>query len=103
MTQYALYALAAVLLFCIGIYGVIVRRHLVRKIMAVNVAGSGVFMLLVAMARRAPDLPPDPVPHAMVLTGIVVAFSATAFALALAARIHRVTGRAVIDKGDPTR
>ena len=35
---------------------------------------------------------PDPVPHAMVLTGIVVAVSATAFALVLARRIYSVTG-----------
>jgi multicomponent Na+:H+ antiporter subunit C len=34
----------------------------------------------------------------MVLTGIVVAVSATAFALALARRIHAITGAAVLDE-----
>ena len=45
----------------------------------------GVFMMLVALASRTTGIAtrPDPVPHAMVLTGIVVAVSATALGLAL--------------------
>jgi multicomponent Na+:H+ antiporter subunit C len=101
MSAYTVYAFGAVALFCIGLYGVIVRRHLVRKIIALNIMGSGVFMLLVAYSRRVPDIAPDPVPHAMVLTGIVVAFGASTFALALAVRIHRATGRATLDRGEP--
>ena len=42
--------------------------------------GNGIFLLLIAMAARAPG-EPDPVPHAMVLTAIVVAVSATAVML----------------------
>lgn len=91
MSQFTLFALASVLLFCMGLHGLIVRRHLVRKILSFNVMSAGVFLFLVSVARRAPDAP-DPVPQAMVLTGIVVAVSATAFALALARRIHAVTG-----------
>jgi multicomponent Na+:H+ antiporter subunit C len=44
--------------------------------------GTGVFMVLVATAVSDGRVA-DPVPHAMVLTGIVVAVSATAFSLAL--------------------
>jgi multicomponent Na+:H+ antiporter subunit C len=90
ITQYDVYALGALALFSIGLYGMIVCRHLVRKVIALNFAGSGVFMLLVAFARRAPDTA-DPVPQAMVLTGIIVAFAATAFALALVLRVYRET------------
>ena len=99
ITQFDIYALGALALFSIGLHGLIVCRHLVRKIIAFNIAGSGVFLLLVALGRRAPETV-DPVPQAMVLTGIVVAFAATAFALDLSLRIHRETGRAVLDQGD---
>lgn len=92
MSQFQLYGLAGVVIFSLGIYGVIVHAHLIRKILAVNFMGSGIFLLLGAVARRIPDEMPDPVPHAMVLTGIVVAVSATAFALALTRRIHTETG-----------
>ena len=102
ITQYDIYALGALALFSIGLHGMIVCRHLVRKVIALNFAGSGVFMLLVAFARRAPDAV-DPVPQAMVLTGIVVAFAATAFALALVLRVYRETGRAVLDEDDAGR
>jgi len=46
---------------------------------------------LVAIAYRGPEAP-DPVPHAMVVTGIVVAFASTALAVALARHIHAETG-----------
>jgi multicomponent Na+:H+ antiporter subunit C len=82
------YGLIGVSLFAVGLYGLIAAEHLLRKVLAVNVMGSAVFLLLVASAYRSPGLWPDPVPHAMVLTGIVVAVSATAVALALIRRLQ---------------
>jgi multicomponent Na+:H+ antiporter subunit C len=81
------FALAGGLLFALGLHALLVRARLLRKVLAVNVAGTGVFLLLVAAAHRA-DGAPDPVPHALVLTGIVVAVSATALALALIRRLQ---------------
>ena len=82
-----IYLLASVALVTMGIIGVFAARDVVRKLLALNITGAGIFLLLVALAGRRPDGPPDPVPHAMVLTGIVVAESATALALALARRV----------------
>lgn len=89
-----LYAMVGVGLFCLGLYSVIVHAHLFRKILAINVMGSGVFLVLVALANRTHVAMPDPVPHAMVITGIVVAVSATAFALMLLLRVVEETGQA---------
>jgi multicomponent Na+:H+ antiporter subunit C len=94
------YALAGIALFSISLYAMIVHEHLLRKILALNLMGSGVFLVLVAMARRHSPGPPDPVPHALVLTGIVVAVSATALALALACRVHAETGQARLPEKD---
>ena len=93
MSAVFLYALAGVGLFTLGLYALIVHRHLLRKILAINVMGSGVFLVLVALGGRTPGTSPDPVPHAMVITGIVVAVSATALALALMLRLQAETGR----------
>jgi multicomponent Na+:H+ antiporter subunit C len=90
VNSFLIYALSAILLVGIGLYGVIAHSHLLRKIIALNVMSSGVFMLFIALARRAPEAP-DPVPHAMVITGIVVAVSATAVALALLLRMTAAT------------
>ena len=83
------YAALGVLLFAMGLLGLVSGRHPVRKILALNVMGAGIFLFLVAAAARDSSGGPDPVPHAMVLTGIVVAVSATALALALAGRIQQ--------------
>lgn len=94
MSTVFLYALVGVGLFCLGFYALIVHAHLLRKILAVNVMGSGVFLILAALAKRTGNAAPDSVPHAMVITGIVVAVSATAFALALMLRVVAATGKA---------
>ena len=91
MTNVTLYALCGVVLFGIGFYGVVILGHLLRRVIAFNLMGTGVFLILIAFAHRTPGGRPDPVPHAMVLTGIVVAVSATA--LALLRRFHRETGQ----------
>ncbi len=94
MSSAFLYALVGVGLFTLGLYALIVHTHLLRKILAINVMASGVFLVLVALAARTQAATPDPVPHAMVITGIVVAVSATALALALMLRVRAETGRA---------
>jgi len=91
-----LYLLAGAALFAIGLYGLIARRHLLRRIVAVNVMGNGVFLVFITLAASAPGEPADPVPHAMVLTGVVVAVCATGLALTLAGRVQATTGRAAL-------
>jgi multicomponent Na+:H+ antiporter subunit C len=89
LTAQWLYGLAGCLVIGIGLGNALLGSSLLKRVLAINVMGAGVFMLLIAVAYRGPDLNPDPVPHALVLTGIVVAVSATALALALARRLDR--------------
>jgi multicomponent Na+:H+ antiporter subunit C len=97
---YQLYALSAGALFCIGLRGVLNSREVLRKIIAVNIMGGGVFLLLVSIARRNALESPDPVPHAMVLTGIVVAISATALAIGLARQLAASGGGITLEEDD---
>lgn len=90
MTTGMLFALAGAALFALGAAGVVLLAHLLRRILAFNLMGSGAFLVLVGLAQRN-DVP-DPVPQAMVLTGIVVAVAATALALALVRKLHALTG-----------
>lgn len=78
-----IYGLAGAGLFALGVRGALLHRSLLGRVLSINVCGAGVFLALVILAYRGWGLPPDPVPHALVLTGIVVAVSATALALAL--------------------
>ncbi len=96
MSNVFLFALVGVGLFSLGFYALIMYAHLLRKILAVNIMGSGVFLVLVALAKRTGDALPDPVPHAMVLTGIVVAVSATALALILLLKVSAKSGQTTL-------
>jgi multicomponent Na+:H+ antiporter subunit C len=98
MNPVYVYAAAGVLLFLLGLDGFLRQPHLLKKLVSLNVASTGVFLLLVALAFRGET--PDPVPHALVLTGIVISVSATAYAVVLAARRFRVTGSATLDDRD---
>lgn len=92
MSPALFYSLTGIILFLLGLYALNVHVHLLRKILAFNVMSSGVFLVLAGLARRAPTGTPDPVPHAMVITGIVVAVAATALALVLMLRLRDATG-----------
>lgn len=97
MSSYQVYALGGGLLFAIGAYGLMTRRHIVHRIIAANFMGSGVFLLLIGLGNRSGGETPDPVPQAMVLTGIVVTVALTALGLAIAKRYYSLTGLTNID------
>ena len=90
MSVETLFALTACVLVGIGLYGLIAQPHPLRKLIAFNIMGSGVFVLFGALAKRgaAAGLPADPVPQALLITAIVVAFAATAVTVALLLRPH---------------
>ena len=95
MTPVALYGLAASGLVGIGLFGLLTHPDPLRRLLAFNLLGGGVFLLFGVVARRgaSADLAGDPVPQAIVITGLVVAFAATTLAVALLLRL-RGAGRA---------
>lgn len=89
MNQWTLYATSGVAVVMVALWGLFVSENMIRRIIAANLMGGGVFLVLVALARRSASSVPDPVPHALVLTGIVVSVSATGLALVLAKRLQQ--------------
>jgi multicomponent Na+:H+ antiporter subunit C len=83
-TPEKLFLFVGAVLVALGLRGVYREAESLRRIISINVIGNGVFLILVALAARGVEGEPDPVPHAMVLTGIVVAVCSTALALTLA-------------------
>jgi len=103
MSNATLFGLCASALVGLGLYGLVVHPQPLRKILAFNLLGSGVFLFFGVVARRgaAAGLGGDPVPQAMVITGIVVAFAATAMAVAMLLRLFDETGRSTVDADHP--
>jgi len=90
---------ASIILFLIGLYAVIAKNNLIKKFMGLNIMETAVFAFIITVGvvegGDAPILgagarPPfvNPLPQALILTGIVVALSTTALALSLIVRIY---------------
>jgi multicomponent Na+:H+ antiporter subunit C len=89
--------------FAVGIY-LLMSKHIVRILMGVVILGNGVNMLIFTSGRLTRDIPPvippeldvpeaiiaNPLPQALILTAIVIAFSLFAFLLVLAYRAYQV-------------
>jgi len=97
----------AVLIVVLGLYCVAARRDPVKKVIGLVIMQSGAFLFLVSMGLvgsgetrvvmpgfRAATLV-NPVPHTMVLVGIMVSTGVTALALALAVKTRAGARRGV--------
>lgn len=103
MSAATLFGLCGAALVGLGLYGLIVEPQPLRKLLAFNLLGGGVFLLFGIIARRgaAAGIGGDPVPQAMVITGIVVAFAATALAIAVMLRLVQRRGETNLHRAAP--
>ena len=104
------FAITAVVLFGIGLLNVMVQKNLIKKVVGFNIMDSAVFLLLASLGYvdggtapivgdvRFHPLYINPIPSGLVLTGIVVSVSITAFALALIQRVYRRYGTIELDE-----
>ncbi len=92
----------AILLMMIGLYIVIAQGNLIKKIIGLTLFQTSVFIFYISMGKIAGGSAPilaqgiteysNPLPHALILTAIVVGISTTALALSLVVRIKEAYG-----------
>ncbi len=89
----------AVILFLVGLYAVAVKPNLIKKVMGLNIMETAAFLFIVSIgyldggAAPVMDGTPEsgfvnPIPQALILTGIVVAVSITAVALVICIKLQ---------------
>ncbi len=97
------YYLAACILFLIGFHTMLTHSNLIKKLLGMNIMETAIFLFFVSIGYvhggRAPIIQVgedyiyvNPLPSALILTGIVVAVSLTAYALSLIIRLYRHYG-----------
>jgi len=97
-----LLAITAAALVGTGIYGLLAMRHLLRRVLAFNLVGSGLFLFFGAAAARG-AVEVDPIPQALIITGIVVALAASALGVVLVvahARLHHDSSGPMLPEED---
>jgi multisubunit Na+/H+ antiporter MnhC subunit len=102
MTLHTLFFYNAGAIILIGIFGILTRRNLIKILLSLNIMQTGVNLLLIAIGwvpdgqvpiitKTAVDVARfvDPLPQAMVLTAIVIAFGTTALGLVITINYFR--------------
>jgi multicomponent Na+:H+ antiporter subunit C len=87
-----------VVLMMTGLYIVVARGNLVKKIIGLNVFQTSVFLFYISLAKVSGGTAPiltgkdevfsNPLPHVLILTAIVVGIATTALGLAIVVRIR---------------
>lgn len=102
----------ALILMLIGIYGLLTHKNVIKIIIALNVFEIGLNLFIISIAYikdgKAPILTEainstafnfvDPLPHALVLTAIVIGVGTTALGLAIARKLYQQYGTFDLDK-----
>ena len=99
-----IYSLVMILFF-LGIYGMVLAKNYMKKVMAMNVMQVAVIYFYLCFAQKDGALVPvldgitnnpnayiNPLPHGLMLTAIVVSLGTTGVALALLMRIKEIYG-----------
>ena len=106
MTLYFL----CLILFCVGLYGVLRKRNLVKIIIALGIIEYSMNLFFVLVGYRFHGRAPiaasdqnilnmvDPLPQALVLTSIVIGLGVTALLISIAIRIYERYGTFDITK-----
>jgi multicomponent Na+:H+ antiporter subunit C len=92
----------AMMLLITGIYIVIARGNLVKKLVGLSIFQTSVYLIYISPSKilggTAPIIAPgydvysNPLPHVLILTAIVVGVATMALGLALVVRIHEAYG-----------
>jgi multicomponent Na+:H+ antiporter subunit C len=103
MIEWGLYHYWVVIaLMMTGLYVIIAKGNLLKKIIGLNIFQVSVIMFYVSMGKvrggTAPilaegvELYSNPLPHVLMLTAIVVGVATTALGLSLVVRVHEAYG-----------
>jgi|SRR3712207_401568 len=105
------YETASIILFGIGFATLLLHNNLIKKIIGLNIMDTAVFLFFIAKGyiyeKEAPIVTGafkgvnhyiNPIPTSLMLTGIVVSVSTTAFFLALIVKINEKYGTIQLDE-----
>ena len=98
-------------LFLIGLFGLLTQKHFIKIFISIEIMEIAIFILFIGLSFQrgltAPMLGDgitkfinmnDPIPHAMILTAIVIGMAVLALGMSMAIEYHKLTGVSEIDK-----
>ncbi len=106
--------IAISIMFFVGIYGMMVKKNIIKMIIGVNIIGYAVNLFFIVIGYKNGGIPPilisgmgikefvekavNPLPQALVLTSIVIDLSIICFLASLSIRIYEKYGTFDLEK-----
>ena len=106
----------SMLLFFIGLFGLLTRKHLIKIFISIAIMETSIFLLFIGLTFKTDFIAPildsahadvatmnDPIPHAMILTAIVIGMAVLALGVSFAIEYFKLTGKTDIDEMNEMR
>lgn len=92
----------ALILFFIGVYGLIARRNIIKSIIGLGIMQAAIILFFITINASINDVPPigvttnvgvaDPVPQALMITAVIIGMSVTAVSLTMFITLYHKYG-----------
>jgi len=106
----------SMLLFFIGLFGLLTRKHLIKIFISISLMETSIFLLFIGLTFKTDFIAPiadsthldasvmnDPIPHAMILTAIVIGMAVLALGVSFAIEYFKLTGKTNINEMNEMR
>ena len=108
--------IGSMLLFFIGLFGLLTRKNLIKIFISIAIMETSIFLLFIGLTFKIDFIAPildsthvdvsvmnDPIPHAMILTAIVIGMAVLALGVSFAIEYFKLTGKTDIDEMNEMR
>lgn len=108
--------IGSMLLFFVGLFGLLTRKHLIKIFISIAIMETSIFLLFIGLTFKIDFIAPildtvhtdvlimnDPIPHAMILTAIVIGMAVLALGVSFAIEYFKLTGKTDIDEMNEMR
>jgi len=108
--------IGSMMLFFIGLFGLLTRKNFIKIFMSIAIMETSIFLLFIGLTFKIDFVAPildsahldaammnDPIPHAMILTAIVIGMAVLALGVSFAIEYFKLTGKTEIDEMNEMR
>lgn len=108
--------IGSMLLLAVGLFGLLTQKHFIKIFISVATMETAVFLFFIGNTFNKDFYAPilsdgitnvvqmnDPIPHAMILTAIVIGMAVLALGVSFAIEYYKLTGNTEIDKMNEMR
>ena len=108
--------IGSMMLFFVGLFGLLTRKNLIKIFISIAIMETSIFLLFIGLTFKIDFIAPildsthvnvsnmnDPIPHAMILTAIVIGMAVLALGVSFAIEYFKLTGNTDIDEMNEMR